>query len=146
MAACTDHRQSLLGHSAVGRHDRVAEHIAGHRLRGLYGGLLQQPIAALIRHGYAQIATHVAPGERSRIGLNLRRCALRHHAPAVHAGTRAHVYAMVGGADHVFVMLDHQHAVTYVTQMFQSVYQPVVVTLMQTNAGFVQHIHHTSES
>ena len=59
----------------------------------------------------------------------------------MHTRTRPHVQAMVGGADHVFVMLDHQHTVANVAQMFQGVDQSVVVALVQTDAGLVQHIH-----
>jgi hypothetical protein len=76
----------------------------------------------------------------------LRRRALRHDAAAMHTRTRPHVDAMVGGADHVLVMLDHQHAVANVAQVFQGVDQPVVVTLVQTDAGLVQHIHHARQA
>jgi hypothetical protein len=35
----------------------------------------------------------------------------------MHAGARAHVDHVVSGADHVFVVLDHQHAVADVAQV-----------------------------
>jgi hypothetical protein len=37
----------------------------------------------------------------------------------VHAGARAHVDAVVGGADHVLVVLDDQHRVAEVAQVAQ---------------------------
>ena len=64
----------------------------------------------------------------------------------MHTRTWPHVNAMVSGADHVLIMLDHQHAVADVAQVFQGVDEPVVVTLVQTDAGFVQHIHHTRQT
>ena len=64
----------------------------------------------------------------------------------MHAGTRAHVYTEIGCTDHVFVMLNHQHAVANVAQMFEGVDQAVVVALVQADAGFVQHIHHASQT
>ena len=43
-------------------------------------------------------------------------------------------------------MLDHQHAVAYIAQMFEGVDQAVVVALVQADAGFVQHVHHSSQA
>ena len=64
----------------------------------------------------------------------------------MHTRTRPHVNAMVGRTNHVFVMLNHQHAVADIAQMFQGVNQSVVVALVQTDAGFIQHIHHARET
>ena len=61
------------------------------------------------------------------------------------AGTRPHVHTVIGGTDHVFVMLDHQDGVAQVAQMLQGVDQSIVVALVQANAGLVQHIHHTCQ-
>ena len=52
---------------------------------------------------------------------------------------------MVGHADHVFVVLDHQHAVADVAQVLQRADQAVVVALVQSDAGLVEHIHHACE-
>ena len=64
----------------------------------------------------------------------------------MHASAWAHVDTKVCGTNHVFVMLDHQHAVADVAQMFEGIDQTVVVALVQTDAGFVQHIHHASQT
>jgi hypothetical protein len=53
----------------------------------------------------------------------------------MNAGTRPHVDDVVGGADHVLVVLDHQHAVANVAQMLERADQPVVVALVQADAG-----------
>ena len=64
----------------------------------------------------------------------------------MHAGTWAHVDTEISCTDHVFVMLNHQHTVANVAQMFEGVDQAVVVALVQADAGFVQHVHHSSQA
>ena len=64
----------------------------------------------------------------------------------MHASTWPHVNHMVGNANHVFIVLDHQHTVANVAQMFQRANEAIVVALVQTNAGLVQHVHHTREA
>jgi hypothetical protein len=91
-------------------------------------------------------ARQVLAGQRARCGLHLLERALRHHAPAVDARAQAHVDHMVGRADHVLVVLDHEHAVADVAQMAQRADQAVVVALVQADAGLVQHIHHAGQA
>ena len=64
----------------------------------------------------------------------------------MHASARAHVDHMVSGADHVFVVLHHQHAVADVAQVLQGVDQALVVALVQADAGLVEHVHHAGEA
>ena len=115
---------------------------------GLVGRALHrgQPGGALGGHFNFERAGQVAPGQRLGVGLDLLKRALRHHPPAVHTGARAHVDHVVGGAHHVFVVFHHQHTVADVAQVFERVNQPVVVALVQADAGFVQHIHHTGQA
>ncbi len=67
-------------------------------------------------------------------------------APAVHAGSGAQVDHMVGGADRVLVVLDHQHRVAEVAQAGQRLQQAVVVALVQADRRLVQHIEHAGEA
>ena len=144
VATRTLNGDGLLGAAVHGCHRHGPKHVF-HR-RGLGdAGLLIKPRAALGRHLDAQLARHVAACERGRVGLDFRRGALRHHTPTMHTRTRPHVDAMVGRANHVLIVFHHQHAVANVTQVFQGVDEPVVVALVQTNAGLVQHIHHARE-
>ncbi len=53
---------------------------------------------------------------------------------------------MVGGADHVLVVLDHEHAVADVAQVLQGADQPFVVALVQPDAGLVQHVHDAGQA
>ena len=106
-------------------------------LRGeLLSGHLPKTIA-FARHFNPQALRKIAPRERLRIGFDVSGRALRHHPAAMHASTWAHVDTKVGRTDHVLVMLDDQHAVADVTQMFEGVDQTVVVALVQTNADLL---------
>ena len=52
---------------------------------------------------------------------------------------------MIGLHDHIFIMLDNQNGISDIAQVFQSRYQPGVITLMQSNAGFVQDIKYINK-
>ena len=71
---------------------------------------------------------------------------LRDHPPAVRTGAEPHVDDVVGRADRVLVMLDHQHAVAEVAQMAQRADQPVVVALVQPDARLVEDVEHADET
>ena len=72
--------------------------------------------------------------------------ALCHYLAAMHACAWPHVHYVVGGADHVFVMLDHEHAIAHVAQALQRADQAIVVALVQADAGFIEHIHHARKA
>ena len=97
--------------------------------RKLLGRHLPKAIA-FAWHFNAQTSCKIAPRQRLRIGFDFGRRALCHHLTAMHASTGTHVDAKVGCTDHVFVMLDHQHAVAYIAQMLEGVDQAVVVPLV----------------
>ena len=106
--------------------------------------LLHRP--AHRRHRDAPAARQIVAGQRGRIGRDLRRRALRHHVAAVDAGRRPHVDQMVGAADGVLVVLDHQHGVAQRLQPPQRAEQPLVVALVQADRGLVQHIQHAGQA
>ncbi len=58
----------------------------------------------------------------------------------------AHIDQVIGGADGVFVMFDHDHGVIQIAQAHQRADQTVVIALMQANRRFVQHIHHAGQT
>ena len=62
------------------------------------------------------------------------------------ASARAHVHHIIGAANGVLVVFNHQHRVAQVLQAQQGLYQAVVVALVQTNRGFIQYIHHTCQA
>ena len=70
----------------------------------------------------------------------------RRRRAAVHAGARAHVDQVVGRADRVLVVLDHDHRVAEVAQALQRLQQPVVVALVQADRGLVEHVEHARQA
>ena len=65
---------------------------------------------------------------------------------AVHAGTRPDVDDVVGSADGVFVVLDHDHRVAEVAQAGQGAEQAFVVALVQADGRLVEHVHHADQA
>ena len=65
---------------------------------------------------------------------------------AVHAGAGADVDHVVGGADRVLVVLDHDHGVAEVAQALQRVQQPGVVALVQADRRLVEHVEHAGQA
>ena len=53
---------------------------------------------------------------------------------------------IVGDADGVLVVLDHDHGVAEVAQPLQRFQQPRIVALMQADRGLVEHIEHAGEA
>ena len=68
------------------------------------------------------------------------------HAAAVHAGAGADVDHVIGQADGVFVMLDHDHRVAQVAQVGEGAEQALVVALVQADAGLVEDVHHADQA
>ena len=61
---------------------------------------------------------------------------------AMRARTGPHIDDIVSSTDSVLVMLDNDDCIAEITQPLQRDEQHVVIPLMQTDAGFVQHIEH----
>ena len=66
--------------------------------------------------------------------------------PAVDAGAGADVEHVIGGADGVLVVLDHDHGVAEVAQALEGFEQAGIVALVQADRRFVQHIEHAGEA
>ena len=93
------------------------------------GALDRKPAAPLTALGW-RFAPHlgngdlaeagkVLAGEAGAVAHHLLGCALGNHMAAQRAGAGAHVDQIVGRADRVLVVLDHQHRVAEVTQAGQ---------------------------
>ena len=70
----------------------------------------------------------------------------RDDVAAVDAGAGADVEHVVGGADGVLVVLDHDHGVAEVAQALQGFEQARVVALVQADRGLVEHVEHAGEA
>src|ERR1700742_2176366 len=62
------------------------------------------------------------------------------------SGAGTNVEHVIGQANGVLVMLDHDHGIAEVAQPLQRLQQPRVVALVQADRGFVQHIKHAGQA
>ena len=85
-------------------------------------------------------------GEAVGAGHDLVGRALRDDLAAVDAGAGADVDHVVGGADRVLVVLDHDHRVADVAQVLERLEQPRVVALVQADRRLVQHVEHAGQA
>ena len=132
------------GHDAHRKIDsHVVEVVRGRALNpDLFPGLL----APLCRHFDPPLAGEILPGDRFFGFLHLRWRAFGHNGPAMHPGAGAHIDQIVCGANGVFVVLDHQHRIPQIAQPRQGFQQAVVVTLVEPDGGFVEHVQNTGQA
>ena len=77
---------------------------------------------------------------------HLGRRAFSNDMATMHARAGADIYHVVRQADSVFIMLDHDHGIADIAQVFQRAQQAVVIPLVQANRGFVEDIQHAHEA
>ena len=102
-------------------------------------------LVAAARHGDRQPAGEVLRGGRVLHAQDFLQRALRDEPPAARTRAGADVEDVVGGADRVLVVLDDDDAVAQVAQAAQGGDEPVVVALVQADAGFVEHVEHARQ-
>ena len=78
------------------------------------------------------------PRPRDRAGV--------HDVAAVLPRARADVDDVVGGADGLLVVLDHDDRVAQVAQPLQRGDEPLVVALVQADGGLVEHVEHADQT
>jgi hypothetical protein len=93
-----------------------------------------------------EFAGEILAGDRVGVADQVLDLALRDDVAAVDAGAGADVEHMVGGADGVFVVLDHDHGVAEVAEPPQRFKEAGVVALVQADARLVQHVEHAGEA
>ena len=64
---------------------------------------------------------------------------------AVDAGAGPDVEHVVGGADGVLVVLDHDHGIAEIAQPLERFQQPRIVALVQPDRRLVEHVEHAGE-
>ena len=100
----------------------------------------------LPRNRDRKIAREVPTRRRPRIGQDFRYCSLPYHLAPVQPRTGSEVDHMIRRPDRVLVMLDHDHGVPDVPQSPQGLDQPLVVPLVQPDAGLVQDVQDAHQS
>ena len=98
-----------------------------------------------LRHRDRLLPAQVLPGQALPACDDGGGLALGHDLAAVDARARPHVHDIVGAADRVLVMLDHEHGVAEVAQVAQRAEQARIVALMQADGGLVEHVEHAGQ-
>ncbi len=91
-------------------------------------------------------AAQVLSGDRVGMRGNLGRRSLRHDLAAVHARAGAQIDHMIGLADGILVVFDHDHRVAEIAQIDQRVEQALIVALMQADRRLIQNVHDADQS
>ena len=116
------------------------------------GSAFQGELHAWIRLGapFRQLdfllAGQIIAGQRIFRLKDILQDALGDDATAVDAGTGTDVDDMIGGANGVFIVLDHDHGIADVAQASQGTEQALVVALVQADGGFIQNVHDADQS
>src|SRR5262249_14077411 len=94
----------------------------------------------------AKVAPKVPRGERSRMPENVGHGSFRHDLATEPSRPGTQVDDVVRGPNGVLVMLDDDDGVAEITQPLECAQQPLVVALMQPDAGLVEDIEHADQS
>ena len=102
-------------------------------------------LTALRPHLDLHFARDIRPGERLRLAHNLLRSSVGYQAAAVASCAGSEIDHVIRAANGFFVVLDHQHRVAQVAQIFQRGQQAAVVAMMQPNRWLVQNVKNTTQ-
>ena len=92
-------------------------------------------------NGYFQFPVEIL-GRYGMGAQHIRRRSLEHYFPTLAPSLGTYVHDIIGCQHHVFVVLDHDDRVAQVTKFFQGMYQPLIVSLVETYAWLVKDIKH----
>ena len=103
-------------------------------------------LVPLLRDLDPLLAGQVGAGQRTRRLQDVLEQALGDDFAAVHAGAGPDIDDVVGHADRVLVVLDHDDGIAHVAQPGQRAEQALVVALVQADRGLVEHVHHADQA
>ncbi len=107
---------------------------------------LPVPLRRVGRERDGAAAGEIIGGQAVLVGEHLVERAAGDHLAAMDAGARAHVDDIIGVADRVLVMLDDDDGVAEIAQAAEGDEQPVIVALVEADAGLVEHVEHAGEA
>ena len=99
-----------------------------------------------VGNGDFQRAGEILAGERFRRVRDLLRLARGDEMAAGVARAGAEVDDVIGAANGVFVVLDDEHGVAEIAQVFERAEQAVVVARVQADGGLVENIEHAAKA
>ena len=103
-------------------------------------------LAALLGHAHPELFPQIARREGGRVLQDIIDLPLDHHVPAVLPRPGSQVDDVVGGADGLLVVLDHDHRVAEVAEFAEGAEEACVVALVEADARLIQDIEHAYEA
>ena len=100
----------------------------------------------LVGTGIAFLPDRYCPVSDAFARMHLLRRALGGDLAAAVAGAGAEVEQVVGGGDHLAVVLDQDQRVAQVAQVLQRLQQPAVVARVQADGRLVEHVEHAGQA
>ncbi len=107
---------------------------------------LPVPLRRIAAHRDVAAAGEIVGGEAVLAGEELVERPGADHFAAMDAGAGAHVDDMVGVADRVLVMFDHQHGVAEAAQALERLEEAVIVLLVEADRRLVEDVEHAGEA
>ena len=102
--------------------------------------------ATALRNVDAEHSGQILSGQRIRRRHDVRRRALGNDVAAMNPGARADIDDVVGAADRILIVLDHDHGVAEIAEPFECFEQAGIVALMQPDRRLVEHVKHASQA
>ena len=96
--------------------------------------------ARLQARGDARATREVRPDERGGVRRDLGHAPLRDHAPAAGARIGTHLDDVVGRAEHLDVVVDHDHGVAVGHEVAHDAQETLDVRRVQADRGLVHHV------
>ena len=93
-----------------------------------------------------QLTGKILTGIGSGLGNQVQHRALRHDMAAMNAGPRTDIEDVIGGADGIFVVLNHNDGIAEVAQPLERFEEARVVALVQSDRGLIEHVQYAGEA
>ena len=103
-------------------------------------------LTAFFRYRNKFSAAQILPRNRFAVFLDFFHSSLSHNMPAIFTGAWSNINNLISRVHCFFIMFDNQQSIAQVTQVLQGFQQFTVVTLVQTNARFIENIENADQA
>lgn len=97
------------------------------------------------RHGDALAAGEVVACDTAFGLADILNTASGYDLAAVHSSAGPHVHKIICTAHGILIVFYHDHRIAQIPQIFQGSNELIVIPLVQTDRGFIQHIQHAGQ-
>ncbi len=90
-------------------------------------------------------ARQILPRQRFLILFDLLRRPVRHHVTAQPSRARPQIDHVIGALNRLGIVFHHQHRIAQIAQALERIEQPAVVSRMQADRRFIEHVQHAPQ-